>query len=276
MTQKVPIVPKLPDFLTLVAISALAYICAVAIHEHLGHTTACLLLGGQAIEIGAFYVDCDYTNLGSTAIRLVALAGPFISLITGLLAFYALKHISIKRSIQFYFVWLLGTISVMTATGYMLFSGISGIGDFGLTQDGVFYQITPAWLWQILLTLAGALSYFFIILWAIRKIDSYVPGEGRARITYTRKLLLISYLTGAVVYILIGLLNPHGFFIVLASSVAASVGGTSGFLWMGQLIDIKRDSSQQGISFQRSWTWVSIAFVSCALYALFLGPTINF
>ena len=37
-------------------------------------------------------------------------------------------------------------------------------------------------------------------------------------------------------YVSIGLLNPQGLAIVLISSVASSLGGTSGFLWMMQLV----------------------------------------
>jgi hypothetical protein len=49
----------LPDKLTLIAVSAIAYILAVALHEHLGHATACVLLGSHPLELGAFYVNCD-------------------------------------------------------------------------------------------------------------------------------------------------------------------------------------------------------------------------
>lgn len=76
-----------PDLPTLVAVSALAYVAAVALHEHLGHAGACVLLGSHPKELGAFYVDCDPRGLGSGAVRAVALAGPCVSLLTGLVCF---------------------------------------------------------------------------------------------------------------------------------------------------------------------------------------------
>jgi len=36
-----PTAPNKPDLLTLIAVSALAYVLAVALHEHGGHATAC-------------------------------------------------------------------------------------------------------------------------------------------------------------------------------------------------------------------------------------------
>ena len=83
-----------PDTLTLVAISALAYVLAVALHEHGGHATACLLMGSHPKELGAFYVDCDDNGLSSVGMRIVALAGPVASLLTGVLALLVLR---IKR-----------------------------------------------------------------------------------------------------------------------------------------------------------------------------------
>lgn len=56
------------DRLTLIAISALAYIVATGLHELLGHGGACLALGSGLTEVGAFYVDCAYqgmSDLGS-------------------------------------------------------------------------------------------------------------------------------------------------------------------------------------------------------------------
>ena len=133
-----------PDRLTLIAISALAYLVAVGLHEHLGHTAACIMLGSHPIEVGAFYVDCDYTGMSDTSIRLVALAGPVVSLVTGIVSFLVLSRVPLRMSAAAYFVWLLGSIGFMSATGYLLFSGISGIGDFGIGRDGLFVLGPPA------------------------------------------------------------------------------------------------------------------------------------
>jgi len=93
-----PASPARPDLLTLIAVSALAYILEVALHEHLGHAAVCILLGGHPTELGAFYVECDYANMSALAVRLVALAGPVVSLLTGVISFRSLRQISLRKS----------------------------------------------------------------------------------------------------------------------------------------------------------------------------------
>ena len=129
------------DRLTLIAISALAYIVAVALHEHAGHTLACLLLGSHPQEVGAFYVQCDDAALGSLGVRIVALAGPIVSLLTGMVCFLFLRRRKNLPSTSYYFTWLLGSIGYMSATGYLLFSGVSGIGDLGTARRSFPWRI---------------------------------------------------------------------------------------------------------------------------------------
>lgn len=227
-----PSASPFPDRLTLIAISALAFLLETALHEHLGHAGSCVLLGSYPTALGAFYVDCDPAGLTDLTTRLVALAGPLVSLLAGIASFLFLRRLPPGKPALYYFVWLLGTIGFMSATGYLLFSGVSGIGDFGTASGGVFYDASPEWLWRVALTVVGIVSYFFAVRFAAREIAPHIQGVGRTRITYARHLVLVSYITGAVVAVAIGLLNPEGFVVVLISSIASSVGGTSGFLWM--------------------------------------------
>jgi len=267
--------PSTPDRPTLIAISAVAYIAAVGLHEHLGHTLACITLGSHPTEVGAFYINCDYVGMSDVSIRLVALAGPLVSLLIGIVSFLILHRRAPRASSSYYFTWLLGTLGFMAATGYLLFSGITGIGDLGTTRDGLFYQAAPEWLWRIVLTLAGIASYYFMINIAVRIIDPRISGSGNARIRYARQLALTSYLTGAAVSIAIGLLNPHGLIIVVTSATASSLGASSGLLWMMQLLDRKKQVLPPGLIFQRSWWWIVSAGILTAIYALVLGPTIR-
>jgi len=268
--------PAASDRLTLVAISALASLGGVGLHEHLGHAMACVLLGSHPTELGAFYVNCDYSGLSDLRIRLVALAGPAVSLVIGFVCFLVLRLRPPRGSNTYFFVWLLGTFGFMSATGYLLFSGVSGLGDFGTSRDGVFYRISPEWLWRTILTIVGAASYFLVVRLAVREIDPHLSGLGRPRIRYARQLVLTSYLTGVVVAIGIGLLNPHGLIIVVISSAAGTLGGSSGLLWMMQLLDRDRPVPAPGLVIHRSWWWIALGTVVTILYAAVLGPTLRF
>jgi len=265
-----------PDRLTLVAISALAYVVGVTLHEHLGHATACALLGGRVAELGAFYVNCDYTGMSPTAVKAVAAAGPLVSAMTGIVSFRTLRYIRDDARIAFYFTWLLGSLGLMSAAGYFLFSGISGIGDLGNEADGVLHDATPLWGWRLGFALFGALAYWWVVRYSARRVDAHMNGVGGTRIRAARMIALTSYLTGAVAFTAIGLLNPHGFVIVAMSAVASSVGGTSGLLWMMQLLDRRRVVAGPGLAFARSWRWIGAATGVTLAYAIIFGPTIRF
>ncbi|MFI4889456.1 MAG: hypothetical protein ACHQIL_02890 [Steroidobacterales bacterium] len=265
----------LPDRLTLIAVSALAYVVAVALHEHLGHAAACVLLGSSAVELGAFYVNCDNTMLDATSVRLVALAGPLMSLLTGIVCFRILRAINTKARVAWYFTWLLGSLRLMTATGYPVFSGISGLGDLGGDADGALHGVAPEWSWRSALVIIGVASYFVAVRSAARALDPRISGNGTDRIRSARLVTLISYLTGGAVYLAIGLLNPYGFVIMVTSALASSLGGTSGLLWMRRLLDRVREVPPPGLSFPRSWPWIGAALAAVAAYGLVLGPTLR-
>ncbi|HMD59703.1 MAG TPA: hypothetical protein VKG66_07955 [Steroidobacteraceae bacterium] len=263
----------LPDRLTLIAISCLAYIVAVALHEHLGHATACTLLGGHVKEFGAFYVTCGDAGLSLLDKRLVALAGPFISLILGLVCFQILKTVAQPRS--FYFLWLLGSLGLMSASGYMLFSGVAGIGDLGTTGDGALQGVQPEWLWRAVLALLGGFCYFRVVRYMARRLEPRLNATGHDRIHCAKRVTLISYLTGAALYLVIGLFNPHGAVILLTSALPASLGGTSGLVWFDSGLNAKGDAAGPGLYFSRSWRWVAIAFAVTLIYGAVFGPTLR-
>lgn len=265
----------LPDRPTLIAISALAYVLAVGLHEHFGHATACVLLGSHPGEMGAFYVNCDDTRLSSLGVRLVALAGPVVSLLTGVVSFLIVCRLPTNARAGYYFTWLLGSLGFMDAAGYPLFSGISGIGDLGMTRDGVFYGAAPEWVWRVALTAIGIVSYLLVIKLSVQTIAPHVAGVGRSRIRCARLCALTSYLTGAAVYLAIGVLNPYGLVIVATSALASSMGGTSGLLWMMQRLDPNRAVAGPGLYFPRSWPWISVAAATTLAYAVILGPTVH-
>ncbi len=263
----------LPDRLTLVAVSALAYILSVALHEHLGHATACALLGSHPNELGAFYVDCDDTRLTSLGIRLVAIAGPLVSLALGLICVPLAARCTSPAA--FYFTWLLGALGLMEAAGYPLFSGVTGLGDLGTTSGGALSGVSPEWAWRTAETAASLVAYIAVVRYAARAIAPRLSGGGRARIHAVRITLMWSYFAGAAVYVPIGFLNPHGLVIVLTSALASSMGGTSGLLWMPRVLGREPPATGPGIYFARSWEWIVVAAVLTAGYAAVFGPTLR-
>jgi len=267
-----------PDSVTLIAISCLAYVVSVALHEHAGHSAACALLGSDAREMGAFYVDCDDTRLSDLGLRLVALAGPVVSLLTGIAGFLIAGRLPRSSRAGYYFAWLLGSLGLMSAAGYLLFSGAAGIGDLGTTRDGVLYGAAPEWLWRIVLFAFGALAYWWVVRIMCRTMAARLPGLDPISIRGARMVTMKSYFTGAVAYAAIGVLNPHGFLIIAISVLPSSLGGTCGLLMMWNLFRRVPVPTPHvpgpGLNFPRSWAWIGTAAVITLAYAAILGPTL--
>jgi hypothetical protein len=118
--------PAPADSLTVGSIGILAYMLGDVLHEGLGHGGACVLAGG-------------------TLINLVAAA-----------VFFALGRLTSRGHPRFkYFFWISMTVNLFSATGYFLFSGIGGIGDWADFIQG----LGPQWAWRIALAIFGAGTY---------------------------------------------------------------------------------------------------------------------
>ncbi len=263
------------DFLTLVVISASAYMLAVALHELVGHGLACLMVHGQVLGLGAFYVNCGFNGLSDLAIRWVVFAGPLVSLLVGIVAFLLLPTIPARRPQLQFFIWLLGALGLMTFTGYILFSGVSGLGDFGTARDGLIYGASPQWLWQVLEALVGVVTYYGVVLFSSRQMERIIGGSGREHVRRAQRIAMIAYFSGAVVSLLIGLLNPLGIVLFLVSAAGSSLGGTSGLLWMMQLLNRKRESAIPPFQLARSWPWIITGLLALAVYGGVFGPILH-
>jgi hypothetical protein len=263
------------DLLTVIAISLFAHTLDLFCHEHLGHALACVILGGHPTELGAFYVDFQHANMSDLSIRLVALAGPVVSLMTGTAGLLLLSRLSPSVPHLRYGAWLFGTLGLMTAAGYPLFSGFTGLGDLGTDRDGALYLARPEWLWRLVLVVFGGAAYFLVIYLSLGRMDRIIGGEGNERVGRAQKLALTSYLTGGVMAVLIGLLNPVGIIIVIVSAAASSFGGTSGLAWMMQLLDRSKSSPAAPLRLDRNWAWVIAGFGATAIYAGVFGPTLR-
>jgi hypothetical protein len=263
------------DWITLIALAAFTYAAGTFLHEVAGHGLSCVLLGGRLREIDAFYIDCDYAAMGDLSIRLVALAGPLASFVTGMIAFSVLSRLSAPSSHWKVFLWLFGTLGFLTSTGYLMFSGIGGLGDFGTSRDGALYQLSPEWVWRTGITLLGLVGYLGSVFLSLRRMDALIGGSGRGRVARAQTLSLVAYLSGCTMSVLVGFLNPQGLIIVLISAAAASIGGTSALAWMMQWLNRKKETAQPMLTLPRSWVWIGVCAAGVLLYALILGPSLR-
>jgi hypothetical protein len=263
------------DGWTVAAIAVVVYILSNLAHEGAGHGGACLLAGGRAEMLNAVFFECDDAGMSAAGVRWLAAAGTLANLLLAALVWIALRSRErLSPDVRFAFVLLLA-VNLLQAFGYLLFSGIGRVGDWAAVFDG----LQPEWVWRTGLSLLGGWLYF---LGAPRlfmpHLEPFLGREQPAREERARRLTLLPYLAGGLAYLLAGVLNPHGWKLVLISAAAASLGGTSLLAWYPPLWAKKRGGIGAGeaLSIRRSVAWLVAAVIALGLFVFILGPGINF
>jgi hypothetical protein len=150
----------------------------------------------------------------------------------------------------------------IAGAAYLLFSGASGLGGFGIGESGALRDLTPSWLWRGGIFGLGVVGYSLAIRASVRSMESLIGGSGADRVKRAQRVSLTTYLTGALVSVAIGVFNPQGFVIVLVFAGAASWGGTAA-------------SSQTPLEIARNWKWIATGMGIALVYGIVLGPSIK-
>jgi hypothetical protein len=274
--SETPSVVPLPkhDLLTVAAIGLVAYALANLLHEGLGHGGACLLVGGKPRVLSSLHFDGDTEGLSRGANRLIAAGGTLVNLLVGGIVLAVVwSSRSLPAHVR-YFCWLVAFVNLFQGTGYFLFSGVAGIGDWASVIAGW----PMPWLWRIVMAVTGGLAYFVIMLIAMRRLARFVGDAKPGRHLRAVALSIVPYLTGSALFIISGLFNPLGVMLVLVSAVAASLGGTCGFLFGPQFfLDPEFAlTSNEPICIARSWRWIGTAAIVAVVFIALLGLGIRF
>ena len=164
-------------------------------------------------------------------------------------------------------------VNLLSGTGYFLFSGVGGIGDWSDFVRG----LGPPWVMRLGLALLGGVTYWLVVVRVLRALDPFLSGDGEERVRSATRMTLPAYLAGGILSCIAGLLNPVGMILVAISAAAASFGGTSGLAWMPQLLHGKRAAATGGtLLVSRSWGWIVFGAVAAGVFVLVLGPGVRF
>jgi len=253
------------DVLTVIGMAAVAYVVTTLLHEGLGHGGACLAVGGQPQTWGAYYFDCDTRGLPAWTARIVAAAGSTVNAIVAVVTGLMLSGRKDLRGAGALFLWLMFALNAFTWAGYYLFSGVANVGDW--SEEGVLNGLSFALPLRIAMAVVGGILYFLLGR-AAGQFMSHLVGNKTAG----RRMAWTAYITGGVVALLIGLMNPVGIVIVIASSLASSLGGTSGLLWQHTFIR----SEPTHFALPRSWPWIAAGVIAAGAYAAVLGRSLTF
>lgn len=274
-TETAAAVP-MPHVPTVMAAAVVAYALANLLHEGAGHGGACLLLGhaDAASMLNAIFFDYNSAAVPVTHQKIIASAGTVANLMAAA-AGWALTR-ALRRAgpwpVARFALWLFVAINLMDAFGYLLFSGVLGVGDWVKVTGG--WQ--PAAVWRTALALVGAGLYFGLTPRLIMPGLWPFVGGGPDREQRAKRLCLTAYLTGGALYVVAGLFNPYGLQLVLISAAAASLGGTSLLAWFPDMKARKTPATgDTPVAVGPSRRWMVAGAVAAALFVAVLGPGVG-
>lgn len=207
------------DFWTLAAFGVLAYMISSVLHEGLGHGGMAWLSGARQITVASTYMDAGFDT------RSILAAGTVANLVFGVLGLIVLRTIRAGAVPLRLSLWALTAFNLLLGTGYFLFSGVAGVGDWAEWMKG----LTPMWAWRVGFTLLGIVTYV-LSAWLLAR--ALVAIMGSAEESRLRRMTWVMYFAGGFTACVAGARNPMGWKLVLISAAASSLGGASGLLWL--------------------------------------------
>jgi hypothetical protein len=257
------------DALTVGSIGILAYMLGNVLHEGAGHGGACLLVGAKALVLSSVHFECSLDS------RLVMAGGTLMNLAAGSVFFALGRLVGCSYPRLKYFFWISMTVNLFTGTGYFLFSGIGGIGDWGAFIEG----LGPQWVWRIGLAIFGAATYLLAARISLLELRPIIGGNKEQRYRRAVRLSVIPYFSGGILMCIAGALNPQGMILILISAAASTFGGTSGLLWTTDWLNrgtlIPSGPPAEPMPIHRSWPLIIAAGAIAIAFIGVLGPSVR-
>lgn len=260
------------DWLTVVAIAAIAISFNVAFHEGV-HALACLAVGGQLQEYSALYESCGTTTELQT--KIVAGSAPTFNLIAGVLLWIVLRNSRKQTSETQFFLWLFMLMNWCYGAGYFILSGIVNIGDWAVVLNGW----EPNRLWRVLMTMVGALLFFVFVRLALKGFGKMIGGDADEQIQRAKKLFNLSYVTSAGVVLIAGFFCPYGLLsLPVTAGLLAALGALSPLIWMIRWFRTENFVKliKEPLEIHRKWQWLVAAVIVVFIYTYILGRTLYF
>jgi hypothetical protein len=260
------------DWLTVVAIAAIAISLNVAFHEGV-HALTCLAVGGHLEEYSALYESCGNTT--ETQAKIEAGSAPTFNLVFGILLWIILRNSRKQAAETQYFLWLLMLMNWSYGAGYFILSGVTNVGDWAVVINGW----EPTWFWRVLMTIVGILTFMIFIRLTLQEFGKMVGGDTTEEIHRTNKLWIVSYITSFVVVLMAGFFCPRGLLsLPVIAGLCAVLGALSPFLWMNRWFQTKYfvKPVKEPLVIQRKWQWLVVSVIVVFTYVFILGRTLYF
>jgi hypothetical protein len=243
------------DFWTIVAVAAIACMLQSVLHEGLGHGGVAYLSGAHFITVSTVAMNADIDS------RWIDAAGTLVNLAAGAVFWMLLRWKEYSPVARFFLVIAMAG-NLFTGTGYFLFSGVANFGDWA----AVIHGWEPRWAWRVGLIVLGAVTYYAAMLLVASELKGFRRGDMPRRI---RALAWTPYITEVVVGTLGGLLNPAGWFYVVASAIPATMGANAGMLSLPGMVGCAGGEGVTAI--RRDWRWIGSAAALVVSFIFVVG-----
>lgn len=255
------------DNLTLSVLGIGAFIFADLVHEVIGHGGACLASGGTITLLTSVYFRC---NLNS---KIIDAAGPLANLLFGGL-FWAIprfwKNISIHTRV---FVASTMSFNFFWGSGYLIYSGITNIGDWAYVVEG----LQPVWFWRFLLVLLGVTLYYLSMralangLWTLVAVSE---GEKSRRI---RVIFMIPYVAAGLAECLAASFDRQGSLLAIKDGALETFCASIGFLIVARRLAHRKTRDQLKYTpVTRKLSWVVFVALLLVAFIVTMGRGMRF
>jgi hypothetical protein len=249
------------DRVTVVALAAIACVVQDVLHEGLGHGVTAWLSGAHRLTMSTVALQSDLDT------RLIAANGTLVNLLFAAIFWLLLRQPRRYRPATRYFLVLALMGNLFTGTGYFLFSGVMNFGDWAAVIQG----LPTHWAWQLGLVALGLVSYYASMVVVGAEMEPFLPKDQRS--PRIRSLCWTPYFADGILAGIGGLLNPIGFFYIVASALPSTLGANAGLLSLPFLMRRwRRVREEEPVGpITRSPAWIALGAVASLLFIFVLG-----
>jgi len=199
--------------------------------------------------------------------RLIAANGTLVNLLFAAIFWLLLRRGSRYRPAMRYFLVLALMGNLFTGTGYFLFSGVMNFGDWAVVIQG----LEPHWAWQVGLVVLGVASYWASMVLVGAEMEAFREKDGHSpRIL---QLCYTPYFADGILAAIAGLMNPIGFFYVIASALPSTLGANAGLLSLPFVMQHWRRGrgEKPAGAIPRSAGWIALGALASVVFIFVLG-----
>ena len=243
---------------TIVSMAVIASGIATFLHEGVGHGAVAWLRGDIPMELTSNHLSTLRPD------RWVDAGGTLANLGVGAASLLISRRTKDRPNLR-YFFWILAALNLLPGSGYFLFSGILGLGDWYELILGLPHQTEL----RIAMSVFGAALYVMVVRLLAVAVRPFVPDRPTYNIVGR-----LPYLAACLFSCAAGALDPLGLKLFFLSTVPAAFGGSSGLMWADGLMP--RTVPELSLAVERAPGWWIAAVILGGCYVVFLGRGIQF